>query len=229
MKVRWIAFLGALLLAAQVSAAETPVLETGRDKVSYAVGVDLAKTFKKQKIDVNLDLLMKGMRDGLSGERLLMPERELRQVMQQFQADVRRTMVLNLRMAAVENKKKGEEFLAANKTREGVVTLPSGVQYKVLKAGDGMKPSDADTVECNYRGTLLDGTEFEASLPGKPVTMQVSTLIPGWREAIKLMPTGSRWQIFIPSELAYGERSRGSEIVGPNEMVILEVELLAIK
>jgi len=226
---RWIAVLGVLVLSAQVSVAETPTLESGRGKVSYAVGVNLARTFKKQNIDVDLDLVMKGLKDGLSGERLLMPEREYREVMQQFQGEVRRAMVLDLRTAAVENKKRGAEFLAVNKTREGVVTLPSGVQYTILKAGDGRKPTDADTVECNYRGTLLDGTEFEASPPGKPVTMKVAHLIPGWKEALKLMPVGSKWQIFVPSELAYGERSRGSEIVGPNETVILEVELLAIK
>jgi len=229
MRFRWISALVVLLLAAPLGAADAPVLESGRDKVSYAVGVNLARTFRKQNIDVDLDLVMKGLKDGLSGERLLMPEREYRQVLQQFQADVRRKMVLDLRNAAVDNKKKGAEFLAANKTREGVVTLPSGVQYKILKAGDGTRPTDNDTVECNYRGTLLDGTEFEASMPGQPVTMKVSTLIPGWKEALKLMPVGSTWQIFVPPELAYGERSRGSEIVGPNETVILEVELLAIK
>jgi FKBP-type peptidyl-prolyl cis-trans isomerase len=229
MRLGWIGLLGVLLLVVRVSATNAPVLESGKDKVSYAVGVDLARTFKKQNIDVDLDLVMKGLKDGLSGERLLMPERELRQVMQQFQAEVRRTMVLDMRNAALQNKKKGAEFLAANKTREGVVMLPSGVQYKILKAGDGRRPTDDDTVECNYRGTLLDGTEFEASMPGKPVTMKVAHLIPGWREAIKLMPAGSTWQIFVPPELAYGERSRGSEIVGPNETVILEVELVAIR
>jgi FKBP-type peptidyl-prolyl cis-trans isomerase len=221
--------MGILLLAAQLNAEEAPVLQSGRDKVSYAVGVNMARTFKKQNIDVDLDLVIKGLKDGLSGERMLMPEREYRQVMQQFQADVRRTMVLDMRSAALENKKKGAEFLAANKTREGVVTLPSGVQYTILKAGDGRKPTDDDTVLCNYRGTLLDGTEFEASEPGKPVTMKVAYLFPGWKEAMKLMPVGSKWKIFVPSDLAYGERARGSEIVGPNETVILEVELLAIK
>jgi FKBP-type peptidyl-prolyl cis-trans isomerase FklB len=229
MILRWIVVLGVVLLAAQVNAEEVPVLQSGRDKVSYAVGVNLARTFKKQNIDVDLDLVMKGLRDGLSGERLLMPEREYRLVMQQFQGDVRRAMVLDLRTAAVENKKKGAEFLAANKTRDGVVTLPSGVQYTILKAGDGRKPTEADTVLCNYRGTLLDGTEFEASEPGKPVNMQVAHLIPGWKEAMKLMSVGSKWKLFIPPELAYGERSRGSEIVGPNETVTLEVELVAIK
>jgi FKBP-type peptidyl-prolyl cis-trans isomerase len=229
MRLRWISALVVLLLTARASAAEAPALESGRDKVSYAVGVNMARTFKKQNIDVDLDLLMKGLQDGLSGERLLMPEREYRQVMQQFQGDVRRTMVLDQRSAAVENKRKGADFLAANKTREGVVTLPSGVQYQILKAGSGRRPTEADTVECNYRGTLLDGTEFEASMPGKPVTMKVAHLIPGWKEALKLMPAGSKWNIFIPPELAYGERSRGSEIVGPNETVLLEVELIAIK
>ncbi len=229
MKLRWISPLVVLLLIAPVGAAEGPVLLSGGDKVNYAVGVNLAKMLKKQNIDVAPDLIMKGLKDGLSGERLLMPEKEFRQVMQQFQADVRRTTVLELRNAPIENKRKGAEFLTANKEKEGVVTLPSGVQYKILKAGEGRKPTDADTVVCNYRGTTLDGTEFDASEPGKPLAMKVSFLIPGWREAMKLMPVGSEWRIFIPSQLAYGERSRGNEIVGPNEVVILQVELLAIK
>jgi len=229
MRLLWIVFLSVSILNIHAGAAEDLELKSGRDKICYVAGVNLARLFKKQNIDMDLDLVMKGLQDGLSGERLLLSEKEYRQIFQQFQGNARRTVVLDQRVAPLENKTKGTEFLAENKKKEGVVTLASGVQYKILQAANGRQPIDSDTVMCNYRGTLLDGTEFESSAPGKPVTMKVAYLLPGWREAIKLMPVGSRWQIFIPSELAYGERARGSEIVGPNETIILDVELLAIQ
>ena len=131
-------------------------------------------------------------------------------------------------MAAQDNKKKGEGFLAGNKTKEGVVALPGGLQYKVLKAGGGRKPTEADTVTCRYKGTLIDGTEFDSSgSSGQPATLKVSEVIPGWREALKLMPVGSEWQLFIPSQLAYGQQ--GSGRIGPNETLIFDVELVGIK
>jgi len=131
-------------------------------------------------------------------------------------------------LAGEENRKAGEAFLAGNKAKDGVVTLPSGLQYKVLKAGDGRKPSDADMVECRYRGTLIDGTEFDRSDPaGQPATFKVAGVIPGWREALKLMPVGSKWQLFIPPQLAYG--AIGSGPIGPNATLIFELELLAVK
>lgn len=230
MRQGWTSALGILLLAASAGiAGEPPAPQSGRDKINYVVGVDLARMFRKLRIDVDPDLIVKGIRDGLSGERLPLSEKEVRQILQQFQGDVRRATVLEIRTASVENKKEGEAFLAANKAKEGVVTLPSGVQYVILKAGDGRRPADPDTVVCNYRGTTLDGIEFDASEPGKPVDVKVAWLIPGWKEAIKLMPVGSEWRIFIPSQLAYGEKPRGNEIVGPNETVILDVELLAIR
>jgi FKBP-type peptidyl-prolyl cis-trans isomerase FklB len=131
-------------------------------------------------------------------------------------------------LALEDNKKKGEVFLAENKTKEGVVVLPSGVQYKILKAGNGKKPIDSDVVQVYYRGTLLDGSEFDATEPGQPADLKASSLIAGWKEALRLMPAGSKWQIFVPSQLAYGERGVGSDI-GPNETLVFEVELLAVK
>jgi FKBP-type peptidyl-prolyl cis-trans isomerase FklB len=127
------------------------------------------------------------------------------------------------------NKKTGEEFLAANKSKDGVVALPSGLQYKILTAGTGAKPTASDSVECNYRGTLINGTEFDSSSKhGGPATFPVSGVIKGWTEALQLMPVGSKWQLFVPSDLAYGERGAGGDI-GPNETLIFEVELLSIK
>ena len=213
MRYTWITAAGIGLLAVQAWAGESGPLMSDRDMASYGMGVDIARNLKKQGVDMDLDLLMKGLKDGASGERLLVPEKDLRKFMRSFQAEVRRKMVLNQREAAVENKKKGADFLAANKTKEGVVSLPSGVQYKILREGTGAIPTDASMIECHFRGTLLDGEEFDSSEPGKPV---------------RLMPSGSKWRIFIPPQSAYGERGVGSDI-GPNEVLIVEMELVGIK
>jgi FKBP-type peptidyl-prolyl cis-trans isomerase FklB len=223
-----VAVLGFGFLSVLANAEEAGVLKTQRDVQSYGVGVNIAKSFKVDEIDLDLELLVRGLKDGLSGERLLMPERELRKAMNAFQGEIRQKAAARHRIAAEDNRKKGEAFLAENKNREGVVTLASGMQYKVIKAGDGKTPTDANSVECRYRGTLLDGTEFDATDPGKTATLKLTQLIPGWKEALKLMPEGSKWQLYIPSQLAYGPRGVGSDI-GPNETLVFEVELLAVK
>jgi FKBP-type peptidyl-prolyl cis-trans isomerase len=229
MKLKWIAVLGILLFAAQVSAGEPPALSTQKAKVSYGIGVDVARNFMRLGIEIDLEILIKGLRDGLSGEKLLINEADLRAAMNAYQAELKERMLQAMKVAMEENKKKGDAFLAENKTKEGVVTLPSGLQYKILTAGDGRKPTDADMVECNYRGTLIDGTEFDSSYrTGKPATFKVTGLIAGWTEALKLMTVGSKWQLFIPPQLAYGERGASREI-GPNATLIFELELLSIK
>jgi FKBP-type peptidyl-prolyl cis-trans isomerase FklB len=159
-----------------------------------------------------------------------MTDEELRVTMKRIQAQAKTKQEQVQRVAALRNKKEGEVFLAENKKKEGVVALPSGLQYKILKAGDGKKPTEANAVECRYRGTLLNGTEFDSSKrSGKPtVIMPLKALIPGMREALKLMPAGSTWQLFIPSQLAYGERGSGPDI-GPNATLIFEFELIAVK
>ncbi|MBS4098822.1 MAG: FKBP-type peptidyl-prolyl cis-trans isomerase [Sulfuricella sp.] len=228
MKLKWTIAVGWCLLAGQAGADEAPAFANQTDKTSYGLGVEMARNFKKQDIAIDPDLLLQGLNDGLSGQRLRVPEKELRQTMTAFQSEVRQKMVLSKRVAALDNKQKGEAFLAENKARDGVITLPSGVQYKIVKAGDGKTPSEADMVECRYRGTLLDGSEFDATEPGKSANLKVAALIPGWRDALKLMPAGSQWQIFIPPQQAYGERGVGSDI-GPNETLLFDVELLAVK
>lgn len=226
--LKWTVILAILFLAAQVSAEETPVLKTQKEKVSYGLGVEMARNLKRQRIEADVDLVIKGLKDGLSGEKLLMPEEDLRMIMGAFQHELTRRQLLTLKMVAEENSKKGEAFLAENKAKEGVVTLPSGLQYKILKAGEGKKPTEADTVECHYRGTLINGAELDRSEAGKPVTSKVTAVIPGWREALQLMPVGSKWQLFIPPHLAYGEKGGGGKI-GPNATLIFEVELISIK
>ncbi len=228
MTLKVMVVLGVVFLTAQVSAEETLVLKTQKEKVSYGLGVDVGRNLKRQRIEADVDLVIKGLKDGLSGEKLLIPDDELRIIMGAFQHELTRRQLLALKMVAEENSKKGEAFLAENKAKEGVVTLPSGLQYKILKAGDGKRPTEADTVECHYRGTLINGTELDRSEAGKPVTSMVTAVIPGWREALQLMPVGSKWQLFIPPHLAYGEKGGGGKI-GPNATLIFEVELLAIK
>jgi FKBP-type peptidyl-prolyl cis-trans isomerase len=217
------------LLASQVFAAELPVLKSQKDKEAYAVGVDLAKNLRRQGIDMNADATARGLRDGLAGTTLLMTEVELRTALNTFQTELKQKRARTLASVAEDNRKAGEAFLAANKTKEGVIVLPSGLQYKIIEAGDGRKPTDTDTVEVHYRGTLIDQTEFDSSFSrGKPATFKVDGLISGWKEALKLMTTGSKWQVFIPSQLAYGEKGSG-RYIGPNATLIFELELLAIR
>jgi FKBP-type peptidyl-prolyl cis-trans isomerase len=229
MRRKWMMLLGIALLTAPVFAGETPVLKTQKEKVSYSLGADVARNFKRLGIEVDVDLLVKGLRDSFAGEKLLMTQAELRETMNTFQAELRQKQIEATRVAAENNKTAGDAFLAENKAKEGVVTLPSGLQYKILKAGDGKTPTDADTVECQYHGTLIDGTEFDSSYSrGQSATFKLSGVIPGWREALKLMPVGSKWQLFVPPQLAYGERGAGRDI-GPNATLIFEVELVGIR
>jgi FKBP-type peptidyl-prolyl cis-trans isomerase FklB len=221
--------LSSILLVSQVNAEETSPIKSQNDKLSYGLGVDMARNIKKQNLEVDTELIIKGIKDGLAGGKLLISDKELRGVMNDLKNEMRKKMVLSRRAGAVDNKAKGEKYLKENKVKDGVVTLTSGVQYKILKAGTGKRPIDTDTVECYYRGTLIDGTEFEATEEGKPATLKVAQVIVGWKEALLLMPVGSKWQIIIPSQLAYGERGAGNGDIGANETLIFEVELLAVK
>jgi FKBP-type peptidyl-prolyl cis-trans isomerase FklB len=229
MSGKWLVFLAVGFLAANVCAEEAPALKTQKEKVSYSVGVDVAKSLAKMGMDLDLDVFIRGLKDGFSGKKPLMTDDEMHATMNAFQNDLLKNQSQGKQTAAEENKKAGEAFLAENKKKEGVVTLPSGLQYKILKAGKGKKPTDADKVECHYRGTLIDGTEFDSSYRrGQPATFPVAGVIAGWTEVLKLMPVGSKWQLFVPSQLAYKERGAGADI-GPNATLIFEVELLGIK
>jgi FKBP-type peptidyl-prolyl cis-trans isomerase FklB len=160
---------------------------------------------------------------------MLMTDDEARAALMQLQAEVRNKQQEKMKVAGEMNKKEGAEFLEANKTKEGVVTLPSGLQYKILTEGTGPKPAASDTVVCNYRGTLISGTEFDSSYKrGQPASFPVNGVIKGWTEALQLMPVGSKWQLFVPAELGYGDRGAGGEI-GPGATLIFEVELLSIQ
>jgi len=219
------------LFTAQTGFAEPVTLKTPQDNINYTIGVNMANTLRSQGLDIDVNLVMQGFKDASSGAQLLLSDQELRKATIQYQNVVRKKQGIRAKQnTAATNKKIGEAFLAQNKNKEGVITLPSGLQYLVMKKGDGKKPMDDDTVEYNCRGLHLKGTEFENTYrTGKPVTVKVKeSVMPALREAIKLMPAGSKWQLFIPPQLAYGEEGRENSI-GPNETVILEVELLAIK
>jgi FKBP-type peptidyl-prolyl cis-trans isomerase len=209
--------------------AQAPAFKTQKEKVSYAIGMEMGKGVKVQGIEVDPVIMMQGLKDALSGGKPQMSEEELRQVMTALQQEIRQKQMQAQQAAATENKTKGDAFLAENAKKDGVVALADGLQYKILTAGQGKKPAESDTVLCNYKGTFLDGTEFDSSAKaGKPVPFEVKNVIPGFREVLQLMPVGSKWQVFVPSNLAYGERGAGG-VIGPNATLIFEVELVSIQ
>jgi FKBP-type peptidyl-prolyl cis-trans isomerase FklB len=219
-------------LAKKAPGKTTPALtlKTQKEKASYALGMKIGGDLRKQGVNVAVDpaLAARGFKDALAGSKPLLTEDDERSALTQLQNEVREKQQANAHEKGAAARKQGEEFLAANKSKEGVVTLPSGLEYKILTAGNGPKPTAGDTVTCNYRGTLLNGTEFDSSYKhGEPVSFPVGGVIKGWTEALQLMPVGSKWQLFIPPDMAYGDRGAGSDI-GPGEALIFEVELLSI-
>ena len=217
--------------AAGPAKATVPLtLKTQNQKASYAIGMNIGKNLKRDSVEVDSAVLVRGLKDALAGSKLLLTDEEAKAALTALQAEVRGKEEAKLKAAAVENKKTGEAFLAANKTKEGVITLPSGLEYKIIKEGTGPKPAAEDTVLCHYRGTLVDNTEFDSSYKRKePLKIPVGGVIKGWTEAIQLMPVGSKWQLFIPSDLAYGERGAPGSPIGPNSTLIFEVELISIE
>ncbi|HWZ97393.1 MAG TPA: FKBP-type peptidyl-prolyl cis-trans isomerase N-terminal domain-containing protein [Candidatus Dormibacteraeota bacterium] len=205
------------------------VLKTNREKASYAFGVNLAKNMKQQGVDLDPTVLARGFKDGFSGAKPLLSDQEAQSALLAYSEEVKKKMEAQQAAVGAVNQKEGEAFLAANKTKPGVVVLPSGLQYKILTPGNGPKPTAADTIVCNYKGTLINGTEFDASAKhGGPATIPVGGVIKGWTEALQLMPVGSKWELYVPADLAYGSRAAGPDI-GPNATLIFEVELVSIQ
>lgn len=228
MRSVWIV-LAILVLAGSVVAEEPLSLKSQKDKISYIIGLDIGNNLKKQGADVDPETLLKGMKDALSGKKPLLSEEEMREVTTAFRQEIAKKQAEETKKLAEKNRKEGETFLEENKKKEGVKTLPSGLQYKVITEGSGRSPKETDTVTVNYRGTFVDGTEFDSSYKrGEPATFPVKGVIAGWVEALPLMKEGAKWQLFIPSGLAYGETGAGNAI-GPNATLIFEVELISIK
>lgn len=219
----------AMVLTGAAFAADAPALKNSKEKLSYSIGMDIGENLKQESVDVDPDLLAKGLKDSYGGRKTILTEEEARETIRGFQQTLAAKGAETMKKVAEKNKKDGEKFLAENAKKPGVKTLPSGLQYKELAAGTGKSPKATDTVTVNYRGTLIDGKEFDSSYKrGTPATFPVSGVIAGWTEALQLMKEGAKWQLFIPSNLAYGERGAGRDI-GPNAALIFDVELISIK
>jgi FKBP-type peptidyl-prolyl cis-trans isomerase FklB len=219
----------AMVLSGTVFAADAPVLKNNREKLSYSIGMDIGGNLKEGSVDVDPDMLAKGLKDSYGGRKTILTEDEARKTLKDFQQTMTAKRAEAMQKDAEKNKAAGEEFLAENAKKTGVKTLPSGLQYKERTAGTGKTPKATDTVTVNYKGTLIDGKEFDSSYKrGTPATFPVSGVIAGWTEALQLMKEGAKWQLFIPSNLAYGGRGAGGDI-GPNAALIFEVELISVK
>jgi FKBP-type peptidyl-prolyl cis-trans isomerase len=218
--------------AGATPASATPggklAIQNRTDKISYAFGLDLARDLKRQKNVLNIDLLMRAMKESLDDKPLLMTDDEVTATLKQVEAEQKQDFEHAKMMIAKRNREAGEAFFAENARKEGVVTLPSGLQYKILKKGDGKTPTLDDKVVCKYKGTLLDGTEFDnTDGRGGTVTVPLKGLMAGWTQALQMMPVGSKWQLFLPPQLAYGDKIVNG--IGPDAMLIFEVELMSIE
>lgn len=204
-------------------------LKTQKEKVSYSIGLDIGRNMKRQTLEIDIAQFTRGVQDGIGDTKPLLTDQEIQECMTTFQKEVMARMEENSRKQGEKNKMEGEAFLAENKKKPGVKTLPSGLQYKVLQEGTGKSPKATDSVVTHYRGTLLDGKEFDSSFKrGEPMTFVLNQMIPGWIEGLQLMKEGAKWQLFVPSSLGWGDRGAGQDI-GPNATVVFEVELIKVK
>lgn len=213
--------------AAATPPAQPPSDQAFQQMVSYTLGMNFGNNLKQNEIVVDLASLVAGITDALKEAKPKYTDEQLAPVMQRFQQEMQQKAQARMMAIGEKNKREGAAFLAENKTKPGVQVTPSGLQYRVIQKGDGPMPKETDTVRCHYRGTFLDGTEFDSSIrAGEPAEFAVTGVIPGWTEALQLMHVGDKWQLFIPSDLAYGER--GNQGIGPNETLLFELELLEV-
>jgi FKBP-type peptidyl-prolyl cis-trans isomerase FklB len=223
------AMCGVVALAGASFAADAPELKSDKEKISYSIGMDIGGNLKRGSVEVDPDLLARGLKDSYVGGETLLTEDQARQAVADFQKTLAAKQAETMNILSEKNKADGEKFLAENAKKEGVKVLPSGLQYKEITPGQGKSPKIADNVTTHYKGTLIDGTEFDSSYKrGQPVTFPVSGVIAGWTEALQLMKEGAKWQLFVPPRLAYGERGAG-QVIGPNATLVFEVELISVK
>jgi FKBP-type peptidyl-prolyl cis-trans isomerase len=224
----------ALTFSGMVYAADAQNLQSDKDKVSYGIGMDIGSNLKKQQIEIDPEVLSRGLKDSYRGGKTVLTEEEAQRTIKTFQQQMAVKQQEMRKKLAEKNRREGEKFLAENARKEGVTTLPSGLQYKVLKAGTGKSPKENDSVTMKVKGSLLDGTTIESVyegeewMPGDPESFEVSTAIAAWKEALPLMKEGAKWQLVVPPNLAYGERGDGRNI-GPEATLIYELELLSIE
>jgi FKBP-type peptidyl-prolyl cis-trans isomerase FklB len=210
------------------SQPEEPKIQNRKDKISYAFGVDMARDLQRQKDSLNIDLLIRALADAMAGKTLIMTDEEVAATVKTFEAEQKQDLRHATMMVSEQNRRDGEAFFAENAKKEGVITMPSGLQYKILKKGDGKIPTLDDVVVCNYTGKLLDGTEIDSSHKRKePTLVPVKGVMAGWTQALQLMPVGSKWELYIPPQLGYGDKA--SALFGPNASLIFEVELVSIQ
>lgn len=216
--------------AAAKAPVAAPALVTPKDKFSYALGMNISQGMKAQGLDIDIDLLLRGLRDAHTGAQTQLTPQEMGEILTRARQEIDNKRIADQRAVGEKNKVEGEAFLARNKARPGVVTLPSGLQYEVISPGNGPSPKATDTVTTHYRGTLIDGTEFDSSYKrNEPATFSLAGgLIQGWIEALQLMKVGAKWKLYVPANLAYGEQQRG-QLITPNSVLVFEIELLAIK
>jgi FKBP-type peptidyl-prolyl cis-trans isomerase FklB len=235
MKSAFAVFTGIVLLTGQGFGADDQPLRSQKEKLSYAIGVASGNNLKRQSIDVDPEIMARGLKDSLSGGKTLLTDQEMQEVLTAFQKEMNAKQLEatkeqaagQLKAMAEKNRKEGEAFLVENRKKEGVTTLPSGLQYRVLREGKGRSPRLTDTVVAHYRGTLLNDTEFDSSYKrNEPVSFRLDAVIKGWQEALPLMKEGAKWQLVIPPDLAYGEN--GSRSIEPNSTLIFEVELISV-
>jgi len=216
------------LFCVNAFAADAPEMNE-KDRISYSVGYQIGGDFKKQNVELDPELLVKGINDALAGTEPVMAQEDMRETLMELKRKIVAAQQKDMKEKSEKNLAEGKAFLAENGKKEGVVTLPSGLQYKVIKEGAGASPTPDDTVSVHYRGTLIDGTEFDNSYArNEPAVFKADRVIPGWKEALQMMKEGGKWQLFIPPDLAYGERQAG-QLIGPNSALLFEVELVSVK
>ncbi len=229
MKTLWISVLCLVLVACQSNTQDKVTLKTQRDTVSYGIGTDIGKNLKVQQIEVNAQALAKGIADAITGGTMMLTDQQIQECMTRFQRELMAKAEEKSKVLGEKNKKESETFLTANKSKEDVKTTPSGLQYKVEKMGDGVKPKPEQNVTVHYKGSLIDGTEFDNTYKrGEPTSFQLNGFIKGWTEGLQLMPVGSKFTFYIPAELGWGVAGAGNA-VPPNAALIFEVELLSVK